>query len=135
MKLTTRCRYGTRAMAEIALNYGIRATKKREISGNQNIPDSYLENILADLKKAELIETIRGVNGGYKLSRSPLEITILDIISTLDGGMEPVNCLKDKECSMIETCGTRNVWRELQIAQETVLKRYSLADLTGRKFK
>lgn len=136
MKLTTRCRYGTRAMAEIASNYGIRPTTKKEIARNQDIPDSYLENILVDLKKDDLIITIRGAKGGYELSKSPEKISVHDIVDSLGGGLEPVDCLKKSDdCNRADICSARNIWKELQEAQESVLKRYTLADLTGGNYK
>ncbi|MDA3833787.1 MAG: Rrf2 family transcriptional regulator, partial [Spirochaetales bacterium] len=71
MRLSTKGRYGTRAIIEIAKKYGKQSVKRRDIVDAQNVPDSYIENILVSLKAAGLVRTIRGANGGYQLAKSP----------------------------------------------------------------
>ena len=108
MKLSTKSRYGLRAVIEIAKTYGSAPAKRKSVASNQGISDSYLENILIVLKNNRIIETTRGVNGGYILSRSPKEITILEIVNSLEGPLDLVECVSSNAtCSKTETYTSR----------------------------
>jgi len=132
MKLSTKCRYGARAMVEIARNYekGL-STKRKDITANQGIPPSYLENILIDLRDKGLVTTIRGPKGGFSLTRSPEEISMLDVILALRGvDMLVVECLdKSFVCKRMASCVTRKVWLAMQKAQDDVLRSINLKSL------
>lgn len=132
MKLSTKCRYGARAMVEIARNHaeGL-STKRKDITANQGIPSSYLENILIDLRDKGLVSTERGPKGGFRLTRPPEEISMYEVIHALRGSdMNPVECLEDHyECDNKDTCITRQVWVAMQKAQEEVLRRITLRTL------
>ncbi|MCP4756810.1 MAG: Rrf2 family transcriptional regulator [Proteobacteria bacterium] len=130
MKLSTRCRYGIRAVLEIATNFGKHPTKRRVIAHNQNLDDSYLENILIDLKKNDIVLAIRGAKGGFMLKRSPETISVLDVIESLEGKLSPVECLLTPlVCERVEKCLTRPVWLKLKEAQENVLKNITIRDI------
>jgi len=130
MKLSSKCRYGVRAVLEIAHNYGARPTKRREIAANQELNDSYLENILLDLKNKDIILALRGAKGGFVLRRAPEEITLLEIVEALQGCLSPSECLTMPSlCNRIERCVTRPVWQKVKEAQEGVLKNISIRDL------
>lgn len=132
MKLSTKCRYGARAMVEIARNHAEgKSTKRKDITANQGIPSSYLENILIDLRDKGLVSTERGPKGGFRLTRPPEEITMYEVILALRGpDMNPVECLDDDfECDKKETCITRQVWVAMQKAQDEVLNRINLRSL------
>ncbi|NQT59311.1 MAG: RrF2 family transcriptional regulator [Bacteroidetes bacterium] len=129
MRLSTKSRYGTRAILEIAKSYGQKPIKRKEIVSGQKIPDSYLENILITLKAAGFIRTLRGANGGYQLTRDPKLITILEIANALEGHMTPVPCLDTDKCDLIQECATRSVWSEMYQAMEKVLRSYTLQDI------
>ena len=134
MKLSTKCRYGVRAVLEIARNYNIRPTKRREISSAQEIPDSYLENILIDLKHNSIVLSIRGASGGFILKRSPHEITMLEIIESLQGSLALVDCVETASlCSRSEKCVVRPVWIELQKSQEDILRHITIGELLKRE--
>lgn len=132
MKLSTKCRYGTRAMVEIARNHdqGL-STKRKDITANQGIPSSYLENILIDLRDKGLVTTVRGPKGGFSLTRKPEEMTMLDIIQALRGpDMLQAECLAEEfPCDRKNICITRQVWVAMQKAQDEVLKNISLKSL------
>ncbi len=133
MKLSTKSRYGTRAMAEIAKRYQSEPIKRKEITETQFIPDSYLENILVSLKESGLIRTIRGARGGYQLSRSPGEITILQIVESLEGPLRPVPCVDPAYvCKLQSSCVTQSIWEEMYQSMRKVLKQYTLEDLISR---
>lgn len=130
MKLSTKCRYGTRAMVEIAKHYGQGPVKRREIAKTQDISDSYLENILIALKHGGLIETIRGARGGYVLKVPPGEISLLEVFNALEGPFIPVGCLdNDEACGRVGDCLTHQVWKRLQEAVESVLRKETIQSL------
>ena len=130
MKITTKCRYGTKAIIEIAKNHNVKPTTRKDIALNQNIPDSYLENILIDLKKSGIIRSIRGMRGGFVLNRPPDEITLLDIFKVLKKSITPVGCIKDPSlCCCTDFCVTRPVWIRMHAAQEEVLSSFSIQEL------
>ncbi|MFP4418019.1 MAG: RrF2 family transcriptional regulator [Chitinispirillaceae bacterium] len=134
MKLSTKCRYGARALVEIALHFGDTPAKRKDIAAIQGLSDSYLENILITLKTAGIIETVRGAKGGYILARLPERITLFDIVTALEGSLSLVDCLdKPDSCSKIDTCVTRDVWRRVQEAEEEVLRNTTLRDLMDKR--
>ncbi len=134
MRLTTKCRYGVKAIIEIAQNFGIRPTKRKEIVVNQNIPESFLENILIELKRGGLVNSIRGAKGGFLLSRSPNCITILSIVSILQTPLVPVDCvLNPTICARTKDCLTRPLWKKMYEAQEGVLQQFTVTDLLEKK--
>lgn len=127
MKLSTKCRYGARAVLEIAKQYKKTPIKRKDIVKTQDISDSYLENILITLKNTGIIDTIRGANGGYMLMRAPDKITMLEIVNSLEGSLSPVGCLDNPmSCDRIDTCSTRKVWRKLKDAKEEVLRSFTI---------
>ena len=136
MKLSTRCRYGSRALLEIAKCYSREPVKRKEMCKRQGISESYLENILISLKSAGIIETIRGAHGGYILARQPGEISLLDVAQALEGSVSSVECLDDKTlCSRSGRCVTQDVWQEVKNAEEQVLRNTSIQDLVERDKK
>jgi len=134
MKLTTKCRYGVRAVLEIAKNYDIRPTTRKEIAKNQKIPESFLENILIELKRAGLILSVRGARGGFLLNRTPNSITMLDIVLVLQTSIVPVDCiLNPKKCSSVDDCITRPIWKKMHETQEKVLQSYTVKSLIEKQ--
>ena len=103
MKLSTKCRYGTRAMIEIARHYNEGPVKRKDISRSQKISSAYLENILIALKSQNLIRTVRGADGGFILANSPSSITMFQIVSALEGPIVPVECVdKSDACKQFD---------------------------------
>ncbi len=133
MKLSTRSRYGTRAMLELALLYGTGPVFLKDIACKQDIPLSYLENLMSALRTSGLVVTMRGMHGGYYLARPPSEIDLSQVVSALEGSMTPVDCVNDeKRCSRAVLCVARDVWAEVKLAIEGVLKSITLEDLAKR---
>lgn len=130
MKLSTRCRYGTRAMIELARNYSKGPLKRDEIAKREGISSSYLENILISLKSRNLIRTIRGANGGFSLMDSPEKITMYDVVTALEGPVEPIHCIENSEqCIRTESCVSRKFWMSFHEIQVNKLKSASLQSL------
>ncbi|MFP4164895.1 MAG: RrF2 family transcriptional regulator [Chitinispirillaceae bacterium] len=133
MKLSTKCRYGLRAVLQIA-EAGDRPSKRRDIAAEQNLSDSYLENILIMLKSEGIISTTRGVKGGYVLGRDPSSITLLEIVTALEGPLDLVDCVGDsKVCGKSLDCVARSVWQELSASWNKTLGGITLKDLLERK--
>jgi len=130
MQLSTKCRYGTRAMIEIARHYNKGPVKRKEISKNQNISSAYLENILISLKANKLIRTTRGANGGFALDKPPGAISLLQIVTILEGSISPVECLENHAlCEKADVCAARKAWGKLYNAQKAALAGVTLQDL------
>jgi len=133
MKLTTKVRYGTRALVELAMAYPVPAVSLRDVAELQVISAKYLEQIMGALKSAGLVESKRGAHGGYGLVRPPGEINILDIYGALEGTVSLTDCVDDPaRCPMQETCATRDLWVDLSGALSEKLRGTTLEDLVTK---
>jgi Rrf2 family protein len=136
MKISTRIRYGLRAVINIAEgNLGEnRLVRIKEISQDQNISVQYLEQILFKLKKRDIIKGKRGPNGGYKITRAPEDITVLELYEILDEEVRVVDCNEgvNKKC-IKENCRTTCLWSQLDVALKDILGKTTLADLMKNK--
>ena len=116
MKLSTKSRYGLRALFDIAYNSGNLPAQIQDISRRQEISPRYLEQIFQSLKKVGILKSKRGPQGGYCLSRSPEEISVRDVIMATEGDVALVDCVKGKrkkgECAFNGCCVTQTVWEE-----------------------
>lgn len=135
MKLSTKGRYGVRAMMDLALNYGDIPISIKSISERQNISEYYLEQLFASLRKADLIKSIRGAQGGYLLNREPKDITVAEIIETLEGPVELSNCVSQGECENTDSCSTRLLWMRIKESIENVTKTTTLQDMVDDYYK
>ena len=131
MKLTTKGRYAVLALTELALAKENSLVKITEIAVRQNISSTYLEQILLLLKNSDLIIGVRGPNGGYKLSTSPENIMISDIVNIVEGRMEAKGCVaKSGSCTGVSgRCMTHDLWDELSRHIELFLGQISLRDI------
>jgi len=130
MKLSSRTRYGIRAMLELAFEYGKKPLQIKSIADRENISNKYLEQLIAMLKSAGLVRSVRGPRGGYMLAKPPQEISLKDIFVTLEGPITSVDCLKHSEFTPNCTdCATRQIWNEIQDAISNVLSSKTLRDL------
>ena len=113
MKLSTRSRYGTRMMLDLAQRYDQGPVQMGEISKRENISVKYLEQLIIPLKKAHFIKSVRGPKGGHMLAKSPEEITVGDIVRILEGGITLSSCIENPEvCDRTTKCLVRGVWEE-----------------------
>lgn len=132
MKLSTRSRYGTRLILDMAQHYGSRPIQLSEIAKRQNISLKYLEQIIRPLKKAEYIESFRGSKGGHKLTRAPERISVGEIVALLEGGDTLTRCSRDPEsCDRINECLTRCVWQQASEAMFDRLNTITFAQLVN----
>ena len=129
MKLSTKGRYGVKAMVELAVNFGKAPVSIKVISARQKISEYYLEQLFSPLRKANLIISTRGARGGYNLSRKPEDITVADIINILEGPIEISDCIEDDDCSNVESCATRLLWKKLKDSIDNVMESVTLQDI------
>jgi Rrf2 family cysteine metabolism transcriptional repressor len=132
MKLSTKGKYGVRAVFEIARHYGKGPITIKEIVERQGISISYLEQILYRLGKAGLIDSVRGPAGGYLLARKPSDLTIGDIVRTLEGPIALSHCLEPGdagECYQADDCVARMVWTKVGAKIEEALDSITFSDL------
>lgn len=133
MIVTTKGRYGTRAMLELGLNYGNGPVSITKISSRQDISYKYLEQIVKRLREAGLVQSVRGAGGGYVLARPPSEIRMSHIIAALEGKLSGMTCIEDPgTCHRSSMCASRDVWTHLENRIVQVLDSISVADLVAR---
>ncbi|WP_169731293.1 RrF2 family transcriptional regulator [Aminiphilus circumscriptus] len=129
MKLSTRSRYGLRAMLELALANGTAVTMAKDVAERQNLPVSYLEQLLAQLKRAKLVVSIRGAKGGYSLSRPAEEISLSEIIEALDGPLDVAPCEDIAFCrASPEACVLKEIFFRISEALRREFAAVSLAE-------
>lgn len=134
MRISTKGRYGTRAMLALAGHYGDRLVRANEIADEEALSLKYLENLLSSLKAAGLVTSERGKRGGYALARPPSEITLHDVLSALEDSLGFVHCTDtDGGCDRLPACVTREVWMALREATDRILKSTTLEDLLKRQ--
>ena len=136
MKLSTRGRYGTRALLELAIHYREGMVSLKDIAQRQQISLRYLEHLITPLVATGIIRSTRGARGGVWLAKSPQEIRLSEVIQLLEGSIAPVACVSDpKYCSRSDFCVTRDIWGELKKAMDEVLESTTLQDLAERHRK
>ena len=133
MKLSTRSRYGTRLMLDMAQHYREGPIHLGDIAKRQDVSVKYLEQIIIPLKKAHYIESVRGSKGGHSLTKPPEEITVGEIVAVLEQGTGLVECVADTTvCERADICPTRLLWKEASEAMFDRLEAVTLADLVER---
>ncbi len=134
MKLSTRGRYGTKVLLELALHQKEGPVLLKVISRRQQIPLHYLEHLITPLVTAGIIRSNRGAKGGIWLVKSPEEIRLSEVIPLLEGSIAPAECVNNpKLCDRAESCVTRDVWLEMKNAMNGVLESITLQDLVERQ--
>ena len=134
MKLSTKGRYGMRAMLDLAQHYDDGLVLVKDVARRQEVSERYLEHLFLSLKTAGLVKSVRGAHGGFTLSRSPNKIKLMDIISVSEGPLALVDCVVDASvCPRSSKCAARDLWHELQSAMGEVLGSLTLQDLVERQ--
>jgi len=130
MKLSTKTRYGTRILIELALQANQGAIQVSKISSNQKIPVKYLEQLLRTLKKAGIVKSVRGPKGGHLLAKDPIEICLGEIVRLFEGQTDLVECVSSPEkCEMAAECLVRDAWHDATAVLYEKLDGISIADL------
>lgn len=132
MWVSTRAQYGMRALVEIALSS--EPTSLKVVSDRQGISQHYLEQIIAVLRRAGIVESTRGAYGGYHVARPLSEITALEVVELMEGSLAPVPCVEeDHTCEHEGHCSTKTLWNEVDTAVREVLGRTTLAQLVAEQ--
>ena len=131
MKISTKGRYALRLMLDLALNDNGEPVRIRDIAARQEISDKYLEQIISTLNKAGYVKSVRGPQGGYRLTRKPSQYTVGMILRLTEGSLAPVACLESEvnDCPRQDTCATLRLWQMLSDAVSGVVDKVTLADL------
>ncbi len=134
MRLSTKGRYGARAMLDLALNSGEGPILLRDIARRQEVSEKYLEHSITALRKAGLVRSIRGARGGYVLAKSPAQTRLSEIMQVLEGSMAPVECVDDPQvCQRAQLCVTRDIWVKIKEAVDNILESITLEDMVERQ--
>jgi len=137
MKLSLRGEYALRALLVLGLNYEQPVVPIQTISTQQNIPKRFLEQILHDLKSAGIVQSKRGVTGGYRLARPPDQISLASVVRHIEGALAPVSCVSERfyeKCSCPDEtrCAIRSVMKEVREAVVAITERVTISDLCER---
>ena len=130
MKLSTRGRYATRAMIELAREYGRGSVSIDRVAEQQHISKRYLEHIFARLREAGIVSGMRGSKGGYTLRRPPGKITVGEIVRAVEGPLGPVHCVdRPNSCPKVRCCATHDLWQKAAVVLNRLLDRYTIESL------
>ncbi len=140
MKLTTKGRYGLRAVIDLAVYAKNEPVSLAEVAERQNISISYLEQLIAKLKKAGIVQSTRGAQGGYSLAKAPEEISVGDILRSLEGNLSPVDCSAvdgegESECASSNFCVTKYVWKRISDSINDTVNGIFLSELMAESKK
>jgi len=132
MKISTKGRYGLEALADMAIYGEQDYINLKSISERQGMSDKYLEQLFIPLKKSGIIESLRGAQGGYKLSRDADKITVKDVLNSLEGSLALVDCIvetKEERCNQFDCCVTRILWQKIMEELNFITDSITLADI------
>src|SRR6516164_8906636 len=137
MKLSLRGEYALRALLVLGLKYGQDVVRIQAISEHQNVPKRFLEQILNDLKSAGVVQSRRGVAGGYRPAKPPQEITLAVVVRHIEGALAPVSCVSERfyekcSCPDESRCAIRSVMKEVREAVVKIVERITVAELCDR---
>ena len=138
MNITSKGRYALRVMLDLAQHPEDGFVSLKTVAERQQISMKYLEAIVGSLKKAELLESTRGKEGGYRLTKSPADYTVEEILRSIEDNLAPVSCIKDGsiQCDRAAACQTIPMWKELDEITNSYLDSITLEDLLlGEKWK
>jgi Rrf2 family cysteine metabolism transcriptional repressor len=126
--------YAVRALMELAETYGGGTKQSAEIAERWNIPAPYLDQLLTALRKAGLVASVRGPQGGHALARRPESITVREVFEALEGPLQPIDCLEDNpRCSFSRACAIQDLWAEVQSTVSNLLTSVTIADLAAKQ--
>jgi Rrf2 family iron-sulfur cluster assembly transcriptional regulator len=130
MRLSKKCRYAIKSLIDLVKNYQGAPISIRDISKRQNVSLRYLENIFHDLKKSEILASVKGKGGGFSLSKNIEDISLLDIIEALEGKLEIVDCVAHEDrCDQSTECYTHDLWISLNKTIKDSFQNIKLANI------
>ena len=130
MRLSTRGQYGIHAMYDLAVTYESGPQPLKAIAERQGVPEAYLEQLMAPLRREGLVNSVRGAQGGYLLARPPSEITVGQVLRTLEGDLAIIDCLIEEDsCNKADGCPTRKVWKRVRDGLNSIVDGITLQDM------
>ncbi|MBQ6470650.1 MAG: Rrf2 family transcriptional regulator [Victivallales bacterium] len=130
MKISTKGRYGLRILIDLATHDSTKPRLVRDIAESQQISEKYISRLIIDLRRARLVRSVRGMKGGFFLARSPKEITLLEIIETMEGTLSIVDCVMAPEkCALNTNCTARNIWQRLNGGIRELMRGITFEDI------
>lgn len=130
MKISTKGRYGLRILMDLAIHQSEKPRLIRDIAKSQQISEKYISRLVIALRKAGLIRSVRGVNGGFYLAKKPEDITLLNVIEVMEGPLSIVDCVAaPKRCALHENCAPREIWSKLNDDIRGLMREITLADV------
>jgi Rrf2 family protein len=134
MKVSMKGDYGVRALVELAHHFGESPVQSAVIASRQAIPEPYLDQLLTSLRRAGIIRSVRGPNGGHALLRDPRGLKLSEVIIALEGSLAPISCLDDPAgCPKAIKCCVHSVWEEVHQATLKVLDGITVEDLATKE--
>jgi len=137
MRLSTRGRYGLKAMYQLAIHYGEGPIPLKQIADKENLSENYLEQLVSQLRKEGLLTSVRGAQGGYMLAIPPREITVGNVLRVLEGDLAPADCIMEEDygCENEENCVTKLVWIKIKDSIDEVVDSITLQDMIDESIK
>ena len=130
MKISTKGRYGLRILMDLAIHQSKKPRLIRDIAKSQQISEKYISRLVIALRKAGMIRSVRGVNGGFHLAMKPEDITLLDVIEVMEGPVSIVDCVSaPKRCKLSGDCAPREIWCKLNDDIRALMRGTTLADI------
>jgi Rrf2 family protein len=125
--------YGIRALTDLAERHGQGPVRSASIASRQGIPEPFLDQLMTTLRRAGIVQSARGPQGGHQLARSPSDITMMQVVLALEGSLAPIECLEHPVCPKGTRCAQREVWQEVQAQVERVLGATTIGELADRE--
>ena len=130
MKISTKGRYGLRMLIDRAMHDPGKPRMLRDIAESQQISEKYISRLVIDLRRAKLVRSVRGVNGGFHLAKAPEQITLLEVLETMEGPISVVECVRSPEkCKRQSLCPARSIWTELNDGIRELTRNITLDDI------
>jgi Rrf2 family protein len=134
MRIPMKVDYAVRALIELADTYGGGTKQSADIAERWSIPAPYLDQLLTALRKAGLVASVRGPQGGHSLARHATGITVREVFEALEGPLQPIDCLEENpRCSFSRSCAIQDLWSEVQTTVTNLLDSVTIADLAGKQ--
>ncbi|MBE0429636.1 MAG: Rrf2 family transcriptional regulator [Thermoleophilia bacterium] len=133
MNISAKSRYAVRALIELAHHTHGNPVPIADIASRRDIPLQFLEQLFSSLRKAGILNSHRGVRGGFSFKKSPGEVSVLDVVRVLDGNVAPAQCTVGAPCDKLDSCVMNEVWMEAKASLESVLAAATISDLACRE--
>lgn len=133
MNISAKSRYAVRALIELAQHNGDSPVPIADIAARRGIPLQFLEQLFSTLRKAGILNSHRGVRGGFSFKKLPEDVSVLDVVQVLDGNVAPASCTVGAPCDKREACVMNEVWSDVKSNMEEVLGAANIADLAYRE--